>query len=256
MSQKLVVANWKMNPASLADAEDLLSRIDEWYQGLAERREPSLVICPPFLFIEEVAGMLRTGHLEHIAELGAQNIAALDEGAQTGEVSGTQLERLGVRYCIVGHSERRWKLGEDDTTVNAKLHRALEHGLMPIVCVGERTRDEGWEETLRRQVEATYAGLGAQAHRTLVAYEPVWAISTNPGARPDSPESASVSIKRIHDILGSEVPCLYGGSVSGDNAASFLERSDIAGVLVGGASLRPDDFTRILEASLLTHANH
>ena len=251
MISKLVVANWKMNPASLADAQALLSRIDEWYEGLAEKREPSLVVCPPFLFIEEVGATLRTGHLEHIAELGAQDIAAVDEGAQTGEVSGVQLERLGVHYCIVGHSERRWKLGEDDATVNAKLHRALEHGLMPIVCVGERTRDDGWQDELRRQTEATFAGLKDQARRTMVAYEPVWAISTNPGARPDTPESAADSIHLLHDILGQDVPCLYGGSVTKDNAASFLTRPEVAGVLVGGASLRPEDFTRILEASLI-----
>lgn len=250
MTGKLVVANWKMNPASLADAEELLSHIDGWLQGLAETREPSLVVCPPFVFLEEIGAMLRSGHLEHVAELGAQDIAATDEGAQTGEVSGVQLERTGVRYCIIGHSERRWKLGEDDGIVNAKLHRALEHGLMPIVCLGERTRAEGWQDELRRQTEATFAGLAGRAYRMLVAYEPVWAISTNPDARPDSPESAADSIGLIHGILGAEVPCLYGGSVSGDNAASFLGRPEIAGVLVGGASLRPDEFTRILEASL------
>ncbi|HUO75356.1 MAG TPA: triose-phosphate isomerase [Candidatus Paceibacterota bacterium] len=250
MSAKPVVANWKMNPASLADAQALLSHVDEWFQGLAERREPSLVVCPPFVFIEEVGVMLRTGHLEHIAELGAQDIASTDEGAQTGEVSGAQLERMGVRYCIVGHSDRRWKLGEDDTTVNAKLHRALEHGLMPIVCVGERTRETGWQDELRRQTETTFAGLIGQAHRTLVAYEPVWAISTNPGAHPDSPDSASASIGLLHDILGPDVPCLYGGSVTAANAGSFLSRPEVAGVLVGGASLRAEDFVRILEASI------
>ena len=250
MAAKLVIANWKMNPASLADAEALLSRIDEWYEGLAERREPALVVCPPFVFIEEVGEMLRRGHLEHIAELGAQDIASADESAQTGEVSGTQLERLGVHYCLVGHSERRWKLGEDDATVNAKLRRALEHGLMPVVCLGERTREDGWQDALRRQTEGTYAGLMGQAHRTIVAYEPVWAISTNPDARPDSPEGATQSIEIIKSILGRDVPCLYGGSVSAGNAAGFLGHEEVSGVLVGGASLHPEEFVRILEASI------
>ncbi|HTP56668.1 MAG TPA: triose-phosphate isomerase [Candidatus Paceibacterota bacterium] len=250
MAAKLVIANWKMNPASLADAQALLSRIDEWYEGLAERREPALVVCPPFVFIEEVGAMLRRGHLEHIAELGAQDIAAIDEGAQTGEVSGAQLERLGVRYCLVGHSDRRWKLGEDDATVNAKLHRALEHGLMPVVCLGERTRGTGWQDELRRQADATFSGLRGQAHRAIVAYEPVWAISTKPDARPDSPEGAGESIAIIRSILGRDMPCLYGGSVTAQNAAGFLSREEISGVLVGGASLRPEEFVRILEASI------
>ncbi len=247
--KKLVIANWKMLPTSLAEAQEILARMDDVLGELGENREMSLVVCPPFVFIEEVARTLGTGHLEHSAELGAQDIAIQESGALTGEVSGSQLAKLGVHYVIIGHSERRWKLGESDATVNEKLKVALRDGLIPIVCVGERTREGEWQAELSAQVQATFSGVSSDdLGRCLIAYEPVWAISTNPGARPDTPESAAQSVALLRDVLGQQ-RFLYGGSVTDKNARAFLERPEFSGVLVGGASVRAEEFTRILEIS-------
>jgi len=250
--KKYIIANWKMQPQSLAEAQSILESVDEFLQGLQERKEFSLIFCPPFVFTEEVAKMIATGHLEHQAELGAQDIAVQDSGALTGEVSGPMLMKLGVRYVIIGHSERRWKLGESDTIVNEKLKAALRNNLVPIVCLGERERTEGWQDFLRQQTHGTFAGISPDdIAKCLVAYEPVWAISTTPGARPDTPESALESINIIKDVLASRFQLLnsaflYGGSITSTNADDFLARSEFSGVLVGGASVNKEEFIKIL----------
>lgn len=252
--KKLIIANWKMLPESLGQAEELLGRTEEHLRELRSDAF-SLVICPPFVFIEEVARMLGEGVLAESAVLGAQDIAVADTGAFTGEVSGTQLQRLGVRYVIIGHSERRWKLGEGDEITNAKLKAALRAGLTPVVCLGERTRDGQWMQELAAQTTATLAGLTAgQVAQCVIAYEPVWAISTNAGARPDTPASAVQSMGLIRETISdkfdvSQSSFLYGGSITPENAAAFLERPEISGVLVGGASVRADDFCRILSVA-------
>ena len=250
MKPPLIISNWKMKPESPADVRDILARADETLGELGDRKEYSLVFCPPFVFLDEVRELIRQSHLLHDAELGAQDIAVSDDAVLTGEVSGPQLVGSGVRYVIVGHSERRYALGEDDATVNAKLKTVLRNGLVPIVCVGERSRSDGWHEELKEQVGATFAGLDAPAlDRCIVAYEPVWAISTNPGAQPDSPESAAASIAFVEGLLkekGASPVLVYGGSVNPANIASFLGAEGIRGVLIGGASVRPDDYAAIL----------
>jgi len=251
--KKLIIANWKMNPATPAEAAELVARTEERLQELGQTGDRlDVALCPPFVFLEDVAGLLRQGSTAGAVALGAQDIALSDAGAQTGEVGGAQLEALGVRYVIIGHSERRWKLGEDDATVNAKLRIVLAHGMVPVVCIGERTRDAGWQAALAAQVDATFRGLqAAQVARCLIAYEPVWAISTNPGATPDTPASAVAAMGLVRERIASaweaSVACLYGGSVTATNAADFLSRPEIAGVLVGGASVRPEfaDILRI-----------
>lgn len=244
--KKFIISNWKMLPATAGEVHEIISRADEFLSGLQERIEPSLILCPPYVFLDEVQAMLKQSHMLHDAELGAQDISTQDEGALTGEVSGKQLETSGVRYVIVGHSERRWKLGEDDALVNEKLKAVLRNGLVPIVCVGERTRQGDWQDELLKQVHGTFAGLSAEdIGRAIVAYEPVWAISTNPDAKPDTPENALESISLIRQELGAHV-VLYGGSITPDNARSFLGTDGIDGVLVGGASVRPDDYVGIL----------
>ncbi|HXV26489.1 MAG TPA: triose-phosphate isomerase [Candidatus Paceibacterota bacterium] len=255
--KKFIIANWKMMPRDAAHVREILVRTDEFLQGFQERTPMSLVFCPPFVFLDEVAGFLRQSHLLHDAELGAQDVAARDEGAATGEVSGSQLVASGVRYVIVGHSERR-AMGEDDDAVNAKLKAALRNGLVPIVCVGEVSRDGEWEDMLRAQLRGTFRDSGSDdVSRCLIAYEPVWAISTTPGAKPDTPASAAQSAGLIREFLRSEfgsgdVRVLYGGSVKPDNAAGFLTDEAFNGVLVGGASVKPDDFAAIIRASVIT----
>ncbi len=261
--KKLIIANWKMNPKTLAEAQDIVAKIDEHVRGLgAGAQQLDIVFCPPFVFLEDVAAMLGEGVLADVARLGAQDIAARDDVAQTGEVSGPQLAKLGVRYVIVGHSDRRYKLNEDDEMVNEKLRAALRNGLVPIVCVGERTRlrqgfggqarEGDWQDALKAQVAATFRGLTpGQVGQCIIAYEPVWAISTNPDAKPDTPASAVQSMSLIREALAdhfdvSHIAFLYGGSVTPANAHEFLQRSEISGVLVGGASVRAEDFAHIL----------
>jgi len=248
MQKNIIVANWKMNPQSLAEARDILEHVDEYFGTIEDRGDFSLIVCPPFVFTEEVSKLVQASHLKHYAFLGAQDIFWEDQGADTGEISGPMLEKIGVRYVIVGHSERRWKLGETDEAVNKKIIAALRNGLTPIVCLGERSREAGFEDFLREQTQATFAGISADdISRCLIAYEPVWAISTNPGAQPDTPESAAQSIRIIREALGDgDLTFLYGGSVNSQNAGDFLALSETRGVLVGGASVKKDELVKIL----------
>lgn len=245
--KRYIIANWKMNPQSLAEAEELLASMDEQLAAGPEQTERSIVICPPFVFLEDVGRMLKTSRLGGYAELGSQDIALADSGAWTGEISGPMLRRLGVSYVIIGHSERRWKLGESDEMVNKKLKTSLANELTPIVCIGERERNPGFKDFITRQIAATFDGISQeQRSRCLVAYEPVWAISTNPGARPDRPEDTLESISAIREALGQETRILYGGSVNSKNAGDFLSLQELAGVLVGSASVDKEEFAKII----------
>lgn len=251
--KKLIVANWKMAPQTLAEAEGILEFTDDYLSSVNEK-EFSLVFCPPFIFVEEVAKIMKMSHLEHESFLGAQDIAQEDKAALTGEVSGPMLSKLGVKYVIIGHSERRWKLNESDEVVNHKLRAALRNEFIPIVCIGERTRDGNFKMFLEEQVAATFKGLTAdEMAKCIIAYEPVWAISSNPGARPDTPSSALESIVVIKKILTTNYKLqttplfLYGGSVNSKNAGDFMKEKDINGVLIGGASVNKEEFVKILE---------
>lgn len=225
--KKIVIANWKMHPDTLQEAEDLF------------RASGDAIVCPPFIYIEELS-KIKSG-----AVLGAQDISLSDEPDQTGEISGKMLNQFGVKYVIVGHSDRRWKLGESNETVNKKIKLALENGITPIVCIGEKSRDENFRDFLKNQVESTFIGLSEdEISKCLITYEPVWAISTTPGVRPDSPEDALESINIVKDILYSNF--LYGGSVTSANVSDFLSLDEISGVLVGGASLDKEEFKKIL----------
>jgi len=255
MPKKYVVANWKMNPQTLAEAEQILDYINDYLESMGEK-ELSLVFCPPFVFLEEVGKILRTSHLEHQSELGAQDIFWDDQGANTGEVSGPMLSKLGVEYVIIGHSERRWKLDESDEIVNKKLKAALRNELTPIVCIGEKVRDDNFKEFIKNQVLATFAGLSAdEIGKCFIAYEPVWAISSNPNSHPDKPEDTLIAIEIIKNILienwklkTENLPLiLYGGSVTSKNAKDFLSINEVVGVLVGGASVNKEEFVGILK---------
>lgn len=229
---KIIIANWKMSPNTLREAEDLF------------RMSVGVIVCPPFVYIEELS-KIKSG-----AILGAQDISFSDEPGQTGEM----LRQLDVQYVIIGHSERRWKLGESNEVVNRKLKLALAHELTPIVCIGEKSRDTDFQMFLRNQVMSTFAGLSSeQVEKCLITYEPVWAISTITGSRPDTPESAFESIRIIDRVLNSKFKIqnsklvyLYGGSVTSANVRDFLAMDEISGVLVGGASVNKEEFGKIL----------
>jgi triosephosphate isomerase (TIM) len=238
---KLIVANWKMAPNSLSEADAILKYIRDFLN-------PNLIICPPFIFIEEIAKLVGQ------AMLGAQDIFWDDVGADTGEVSGPMLKKLGVKYIIVGHSERRWKLGESDEVVNKKLKAVLRNEMTPIVCIGEKVRDDSFKDFLKNQISETFKDLVAdEVSRCIVAYEPVWAISSNPDAKPDTPSSALESLEVIKECLNSKFEIrnsklnfLYGGSVNADNVIDFINQEGVDGVLVGGASVNKKEFIKIL----------
>ncbi len=243
---KLIVSNWKMAPSSLAEAQEILDSVNDYLGSVNEAREFSLVFCPPFVFLEEVGKMLDTSHLKHQSALGAQDIFWDDQGADTGEVSGPMLKKLGVEYVITGHSERRWKLGESNETVNKKIKAALRNELVPIVCIGEKERGENFKDFLKEQTMATFAGLSADdVGKCWIAYEPVWAISSTPSARPDTPESALESIEVIRSVINTG-RFLYGGSVNSSNVSEFISKEGIDGVLVGGASTNKEEFQKLL----------
>lgn len=254
MDKKLIIANWKMNPTSPVEAEEILEFVNDYLESMGESKELSLVFCPPFVFLEDLNKLLKSSHLGHEAFLGAQDISTEDSGAMTGEVSGPMLKKLGVDYAIIGHSERRWKLNESDNVVNRKLKAALRNEFLPIVCIGEKTRDDNFGAFIEDQILKTFEGLTSEEmSKCLIAYEPVWAISSNPGARPDNPESAMESVEIIKNTIIENwkleienLPkTLYGGSVNSKNVADFL-KADFDGVLVGSASVNKNEFVSIL----------
>jgi len=188
--------------------------------------------------------MLKDTHIK----LGAQNVFYEPKGAFTGEVSVSMLKDLGVHFVIVGHSERRWIFGESDEVINKKLLACLEGGLRPILCVGERIeeREAGLTfKVIETQLRIGLSSLENHIHMIDIAYEPVWAIGSG---NPATPEDAQKVHRFIKDFLGKEVRVLYGGSVNPENAKEFMKMQDIDGLLVGGASLDPESFSKIVKS--------
>lgn len=253
MRRKLIAGNWKMN-TDLASATALAEGI---VAGSAELPQVDLVVCPPAVYLHPVAGVLAGSAVV----LGGQNMSAEPNGAWTGEISSTMLLDLGARMVILGHSERRQWMGETDSAVNAKTRRALDEGLVPIVCVGERLeeREQGRTgEVIHAQFVGSLADIPAeQIERVVIAYEPVWAIGTGKVATPEQAEEVHADLRRLlaerynHEIAN-KVRILYGGSVKPDNAGQLLGQPNVDGALVGGASLKAADFLGIAsEASRL-----
>ena len=252
MRTPLIAGNWKMN-TTLEEAVALARSIRDGIDGVSGVTK---VVCPPFVSLAAVRDVL-AGSTVHI---GAQHVHAEANGAFTGEVSVAMLRGL-VEYVIVGHSERRAMFGETDSGVARKAVAAAGAGFRPIVCVGEplNVRERG--DAVRTVCGQLAAGLDGYAawDRLVVAYEPVWAIGTGRAASPEIAQEMMSSLRRALAGLGgaaaSDVPILYGGSVDGGNIGSFMEQPDVDGALVGGASLRPEEFTRIVEetARLAAH---
>ena len=223
---KIIVANWKMN----GDA-DLVSQFTEKINPITTRN--TVVVCPPIALFENF-------HAFRYA-LGAQNCFYEDKGAFTGENSPKLLKDIGFSYVIIGHSERRAICGETDEIVHKKWQAAIRNGLKPIVCIGEKADERPrWSEVLTKQIERF---IGAELQDTIFAYEPVWSIGT--GVIPTTEEIREV-LAFIKDELGQNVPCLYGGSVNASNAESILKVDTVNGLLIGGASLKSDEFAKII----------
>lgn len=247
MIKSLIVANWKMNPDAPGRAVLLANKIE---RSLARVRNVEVVIAPPFPFLLPIAAVIKR------AKLGAQNVFWQDCGPYTGEVSWHQLKHLKVDYVIIGHSERKLFLDETDEMINNKVHILLENNMTPILCVGERERvGDDIPEIVGIQIRAALKGIKKTLIKKLViAYEPIWAISTMPNARPDTPVSAFQSVIYIRKVMselygrtmGDEIQIIYGGSVNAKNIKGFLEEGRMQGALVGGASLDAAEFGEIV----------
>jgi triosephosphate isomerase len=244
----LVLGNWKMN-GDIAFAEALLAALRATLGGPGP---VEVGVCPPFPYLGLAAARLAGSALTW----GAQNVAAFDNGAYTGEVSASMLADLGCRWALVGHSERRTLFGDTDQAVAARAGRALAVGVVPVVCVGE-TRDEReqgrTDDVLARQVDAVCLALRGAGGRFVVAYEPVWAIGTGLTATPGQAQEAHAFIRarlaRGGVAEAGSIRLLYGGSVKASNAAELFARPDVDGGLIGGASLAADDFAAIVRAA-------
>lgn len=251
MRKKFVAGNWKMF-TNAATARQLASAV---VRGLGEEQGVAVAVCPPYPYLPAVAEELRGSSVA----LGAQNCYHEKEGAFTGEVSPAMLVDVACRYVILGHSERRHKLGESDDFINRKVHAALAAGLEVILCLGETLQERQANRTetiLETQLNGSLAGVDAAGlRRVVLAYEPVWAIGTGQNATPEQAQQAHAFIRgqireRFSEELASALPIQYGGSVKPDNAASLFRQADVDGGLIGGASLNADSFLAIVRAAL------
>lgn len=249
MRRKVIAGNWKMN-GTIAEAEALVSAL---VKAAPKSDQVTIVICPPYTALYRVSSLLKNSHIL----LGAQEMSDQPKGAYTGDISAELLLTVGVRYVILGHSERRQYHSETDQKINAKSKVALAAGLTPIICVGETLaeREAGKiEEVVGRQIDGTLSGFSAEMlGKAVIAYEPVWAIGTGKTATPEMAQDVHRfirdRIRRIDQKVAENVPLLYGGSVKADNAKGLLNRPDIDGALVGGACLKADEFIAIINAA-------
>ncbi len=249
MTRNIIMAgNWKMFK-TVSEATDLARRLK---QALADVKDREIVVCPPFTALHAIGQVLEGSDIQ----LGAQNLYPAEEGAYTGEISPKMLVDLGCRYVILGHSERRQYFNESDGFIRDKVELALQHGLKPILCVGEtlEQRGEGRQKTVvSMQVYRDLQGIGAEAMKQVaIAYEPIWAIGTGYTAAPDQANAMHSTIRNNLDGLYGEdiaqaTTIMYGGSVKPDNVDDLMAQAEIDGVLVGGASLTADSFIRIVE---------
>jgi triosephosphate isomerase (TIM) len=253
MSRKpLMAGNWKMN-LNHVEAVGLLQKLAWTLEDKKHDPEKSeVIVLPPFTDLRTVQTLVDGDRLE--IGYGAQDVSAFDNGAYTGDISADMLVKLGCRYVVTGHSERRRFHGEDDNIVNAKTVKAVSRGMVPIVCVGEglAVREELRQvpDTLQH-VEGALAGLTPeQVANIVIAYEPVWAIGTGRVATPEDAEEVCEAIRgwiseRHGSAIADRIRILYGGSVNASNVAALMAQPDVDGCLVGGASLKVDDFAAI-----------
>lgn len=247
MKKKLIAGNWKMNGSTAANG----ALVQQLLAGLG-RAACDIAVCVPAPYLAEVGALVKGSKIA----LGAQDVSAHEAGAYTGEVSAGMLRDLGVRYAIVGHSERRQYHGETDVVVATKAQKALAAGITPIVCVGEtlQEREAGMtEEVVKRQLAAVIHTNGHCISEIVVAYEPVWAIGTGKTASPEQAQQVHAVLRaQLHAATehSDRVQILYGGSMNAANAAQLLGQPDIDGGLVGGASLKAPDFLSIIAAAV------
>lgn len=246
----LIIANWKMNPPTLREAEKLF--FDVWSE-VRKIKKAEVVICPPFLWLESIRKRYNKALI-----LGAQDVFWETSGAYTGEISPPMLKNAGVKCVIIGHSERRGVLGESDEMVNKKVKAAVKSGLTAVLAVGEELKEsqEVVPPVIASQIHKGLAGVTkSQIENIVIAYEPVWAIGTGQADTPDNATRRAIYVRKILvKIVGraraEKMRIIYGGSVTAKNAASFISRDirGMDGLLVGGASLKAEEFVAIVRA--------
>lgn len=253
MRKPFVAGNWKMSTdgqSSVALAEGIAS-------GSADvaDRKVTVAVCPPFVYLQSVAKAVGASNIA----VGAQDIYFEPNGAFTGEINASMIKDVGCVYAICGHSERRHVIGETDELINKKVAATISGGLLPILCVGEllSEREAGrTSDVVTRQLKEGLAGLDAEKMSAVtIAYEPVWAIGTGVTASPDQAQEVHASIRKLlaemySDEVAQEIRIQYGGSAKPSNAAELMSQPDIDGLLVGGASLKVDDFLAIIQAAV------
>ena len=249
MRKPLIAGNWKMNGNRGLAAEMLQAM-----ESSLDQTSADVVVCPPFSLLQNVGECFEKTPVF----LGAQNVHAQLSGAYTGEISAPMLNEMDVKWCIVGHSERRAQFSETDAIVRQKVGILLQNGIQPIMCVGEslEEREAGkHEEVVVEQLKNGLSGLAADDQlRCTIAYEPVWAIGTGKTATPEQANSMHLVIRNqlaelANEQFATKMRILYGGSVNADNAEELLGQSEIDGALVGGASLKTDQFPDIITAA-------
>ncbi len=246
----LIAGNWKMN-GLLADGRALAAGVAEKRKAFGESAPFDMLVCPPFTLVTAVVDAVAGSGVE----VGGQDCHTAEKGAHTGDVGPAMLKDAGCAYVIVGHSERRTDHGETDAVVKAKAEAALAAGLKVIVCIGETLEEREAGQTLdvnKRQLNGSLPA-GASAENCVIAYEPVWAIGTGKVATPEQAQEVHAAIRaELKGLVGGiaeDMRILYGGSMKPGNAAELMAQTDIDGGLIGGASLKVDDFIGIAEAA-------
>ena len=247
MNRKIIIGNWKMNPLSFKEAEKLFSDVGK---AVSRIKKTEIVICPPFLYLEKLKKLSKK------IILGAQDAFWGDVGAFTGEISAEMLYNTGVKYVILGHSERR-ALGENNDVINKKIKASLASGLVPVICVGESVRDEShsYFNLVKTQLSECLEGVKKNfISKIIVAYEPVWAISSTVNRKDATPidclEMTIFIRKVLSDKFGSDarkIRIIYGGSVNEKDAGEFLKNGGVDGLLPGKASLDAPKFVQIVQ---------
>ncbi len=250
MRKKIVAGNWKMNKTP-KEALELIEILKPLVGG---QDKVEVVFCPPAVDLVIAAEAVKGTNIK----IGAQNMYCEESGAYTGEISPAMVKESGCEYVILGHSERRGYFGETDELINLKVKKAFEHGLIPIICVGEKLseREQGITiDLIRMQVKIALKDIDPEnVKKTVIAYEPIWAIGTGKTATPDQAEEMCAFIRGVvsgiyDNATGDGMLILYGGSMKPSNAKELLEKPDINGGLIGGASLKIDDFSAIINVA-------
>ncbi len=246
--KKLVIGNWKMNPSSTNEAEKLFNTIAK---SVSKIKKVDIIICPPFIYLEKLKKLSKK------ISLCAQDAFIGDVGAFTGEISSEMLYNLGIKYVLLGHSERR-ALGENNSDINKKLKSALASSITPILCIGENIRDEKHEyfTIVKNQIKECLKGITKNSiSNIIIAYEPIWSISSTPNRKDansnDSREMVIFIRKTLSDIstpeIANNIRIIYGGSVTEKDAKDFLQNGGVDGVLPGRASLSAEKFIKIIK---------